>query len=361
MRRHAIFFVMLALLGCQRASTGPAQANSGAAQGQIISLTGAGSTFVYPLFSKWFAAYNRFHPEVQANYQSIGSGGGVKQFTEKTVDFGASDAFLTDDELQKVPDALNLPVTSGAVVPVVNIPEVTALRLTPETLAAIFLGKVTTWSDPALAVDNPNIKLPNLGIVVAHRSDGSGTTAIFTDYLSKVSPEWKAGPGTSKSINWPAGLGGKGNDGVSGLVRSTPGAIGYVELAYATQNKMTIAALRNHDGAFVLPTLEGVTAAAGQATIPDDFRVSITDAPGKETWPISGFTWVLLRKDLPDAVKGEAVLRLFWWGLHDGQKMAAGLDFAPLPPTLISRIEKRLQSLTVQGKRVSFPADASGK
>src|SRR5438128_4334753 len=237
-------------------------------------INGAGATFPFPLYSKWFSDYNKLHPEVQINYQSIGSGGGIKQITEKTVDFGASDAPMSDEEMKKAPRIQHIPTVLGAVVVVYNVGGVGTLKLSPDTLAAIFLGKITKWTDAAIARDNKDARLPDTAIAVAHRSDGSGTTAVFTDYLAKVSPEWKAGPGAGKSVSWPAGLGGKGNEGVTGIVKQTEGAIGYVELAYANQNKLPVAELRNHDGKFVKPSIETVSAAAEKAVLPDDYRVS---------------------------------------------------------------------------------------
>src|SRR5438270_3318103 len=315
-------------------------------------ITGAGATFPYPLYSKWFSDYNKMHPDVQINYQSIGSGGGIKQITEKTVDFGASDAPMTDEEIARAPGIQHIPTVLGAVVVVYNVPGLEGLKLTPETLASIFLGKINKWNDPALARDNPGAKLPDAAITVVHRSDGSGTTYVWTDYLSKVSPDWKSGPGTGKSVNWPAGLGGKGNEGVTGLVKQNEGGIGYVELAYASQNKLPVAELKNRDGAWVKPTLEAVSAAAAKAEIPDDYRVSITNEPGAAAWPISTFTYLLVYKDMPDAAKGEALLRFLWWAAHDGQKMAPQLDYAPLPQPVVAKVENTLRKLTVQGKAV---------
>jgi len=317
-----------------------------------LLINGAGATFPFPIYSKWFSAYNKMHPEVQINYQSIGSGGGIKQVTEKTIDFGASDAPMSDEELSKAPGIQHIPTVMGAVVLVYNVPGLQSLRLTPETLAAIFLGKISNWNDAALAKDNPGAKLPDLAIAVAHRSDGSGTTYTFTDYLSKVAPEWKSGPGTGKSVNWPAGLGGKGNEGVTGLVKQNEGGLGYVELAYANQNKLPVAELKNRDGAWVKPTLETVSAAAAKAEMPDDYRVSITNQPGKDAWPISTFTYLLVYKDMPDAAKGEALLHFLWWAEHDGQKLAPALEYAPLPKPVVTKVEETLRKLTVQGKPV---------
>jgi phosphate transport system substrate-binding protein len=329
-----------------------ALATAGAAHAGKLLINGAGATFPFPVYSKWFSDYNKLHPDVQINYQSIGSGGGIKQFTEKTVDFGATDAPMTDDEMKKAAGVQHIPTVMGAVVVVYNAPGVAELKLTPETAAAIFLGKISNWNDPKLATDNPGVKLPDLAITVAHRSDGSGTTAVFTDYLAKVSPEWKSGPGDGKSVSWPVGLGGKGNDGVTGIVKATAGAIGYVELAYANQNKLTVAALRNKDGKFVKPTLDSVSAAAGKVEMPDDYRVSITDAPGPDAYPIAAFTYLLVYRDQSDPAKGEALLKFIWWAVHEGQKSAPALDYAPLPKAAVRKVEATLKKLTVHGKAV---------
>jgi phosphate transport system substrate-binding protein len=315
-------------------------------------INGAGATFPAPIYSKWFSDYNKAHPEIQINYQAIGSGGGIKQITEHTVDFGASDAPMSDEELAKAPGLQHLPTVMGAVVIIYNLPGVNDLRLTPETLADIYLGKITKWNDPALAKDNPHAKLPDTSIAVAHRSDGSGTTYTFTDYLASASPAWKAGPGKGKSVSWPAGLGGKGNDGVTGLVKQTEGGIGYVELAYANQNKLSVAELKNSSGNWVKPTLESVSAAAAQSNMPDDFRVSIVNQPGKDVWPISTFTYLLVYREASDTVKGEALLRFVWWAEHEGQKSAGSLDYAPLPKPVVEKVEATLKKMTVGGKAV---------
>ena len=327
-------------------------AAGGAMAADNVLINGAGATFPFPIYSKWFSDYNKAHPNIQINYQSIGSGGGIKQITERTVDFGASDAPLTDAEMQKAAGIQHIPTVMGAVVVIYNVPGLTALKLTPETLAAIFLGKIGKWNDPALAKDNPGAKLPDMAIAVAHRSDGSGTTNVFTDYLAKVSPEWKSGPGAGKSVNWPAGLGGKGNEGVTGIVKQTEGGIGYVELAYANQNKLSIAELKNRSGHFVKPSLEGVSAAAAGVQMPEDYRVSITDAEGKDAWPMAAFTYLLVYKDQQDTTKGDALLKFIWWAEHEGQKSAAALDYAPLPEKVVHMVEKTLKSMTVQGKPV---------
>ena len=324
----------------------------GAVAADKMLINGAGATFPFPLYSKWFSDYNKLHPEVQINYQSIGSGGGIKQIIEKTVDFGASDAPMSDEEMRKAEGIQHVPTVLGAVVVVYNVTGLTDLKLSPEALAGIFLGKITRWNDPAIARDNKSARLPEAAIAVAHRSDGSGTTAVFTDYLAKVSPEWKAGPGAGKSVSWPAGLGGKGNEGVTGIVKQTDGAIGYVELAYANQNKLLVAELRNKDGKFVKPSLESVSAAAEKAEIPDDYRVSITDVAGPAAYPISAFTYLLVYRDQPDPAKGEALVRFLWWAVHEGQKTAPQLDYAPLPKAVVHKVEGTLRKLTVQGKAV---------
>ncbi|HYS10999.1 MAG TPA: phosphate ABC transporter substrate-binding protein PstS [Myxococcales bacterium] len=313
-------------------------------------INGAGATFPFPIYSKWFSDYNKAHPNVQINYQSIGSGGGIKQITERTVDFGASDAPMSDEQMQKAQGIQHIPTVMGAVVVVWNLPAVPELRLTPEALAGIYMGRITKWDDEALKKENPKAKLPDTAITVVHRSDGSGTTNIFTDYLSKISPEWKAGPGKGTSVNWPVGLGGKGNEGVTGVVKQTEGAIGYVELAYANQNKLPTAELRNREGQWVKATLAATSAAAAKVEIPDDYRVSITDQPGPTAYPIAAFTYLLIYKDQKDPAKGDALLKFAWWALHDGQKSASALDYAPLPQPVVHKVEKTLKSMTVQGK-----------
>ncbi len=316
-----------------------------------LLITGAGATFPAPLYTKWFSDYNKLNPTIQINYQAIGSGGGIKQITEKTVEFGASDAPMSDEELGKAPGLLHIPTVMGAVVVTWNEPEIKTLKLTPQTLAAIFLGKITKWNDPAIAKENPQqVKLPATDITVARRSDGSGTTYVFTDYLSKVSPEFKAGPGTGKSVNWPVGLGAKGNDGVTGLVKSTKGAIGYVELAYANQNKLPLAELKNKDGHFVKATLQATSEAAAGIEMPADFRVSITDAAGTGAWPIASFTYLLIRKDQEDAKKGEALVKFLGWALTEGQKSAGPLDYAPLPAAVVKKVQATVATIKVAGK-----------
>lgn len=315
-------------------------------------INGAGATFPAPLYQKWFQEYAQAGGAA-INYQAIGSGGGIKQITEKTVDFGASDAPLSDDEMTRAGNSLqHIPTVMGAVVVVYNVPGVKTIKLTGETLASIYLGKIAKWNEAAIAADNKGVALPDLAIAVAHRSDGSGTTSVFTDYLAKVSADWKSGPGQGKSVNWPTGLGGKGNEGVTGVVKQTEGGIGYVELAYANQNKLSVAELKNKDGKWVTASLESVSAAAAKVEIPADYRVSITNAEGPEAYPIAAFTYLLVYKDQADVAKGEALLKFIWWAEHDGQKLAAALDYAPLPKALTKKVDATLRKLTVQGKAV---------
>jgi len=323
----------------------------GVARADALLINGAGATFPFPLYSKWFSEYNKLHPDQRFNYQSIGSGGGVKQITEKTVDFGASDAPMSDAELQKAPGVVHIPTVLGAVAVVYNGAPA-GLKLTSDTLADIFLGKITRWNDPKLQAIPGQPKLPDVAITVVHRSDGSGTTAVFTDYLGKVSPAWKTGVGVGKAVKWPVGLGGKGNEGVTGSVKSTPGSIGYVELAYARQNALQMASLKNVDGTFVTPSIESTSAAAAGVEMPADFRVSITNAKGKDAYPISSFTYILIYKEQPDAAKGKAIGQFLWWAIHDGQKLAGPLDYAPLPKAVVAKVEAALRGITVGGKSV---------
>lgn len=319
-----------------------------------LMMNGAGATFPYPLYSKWFYEYSNANPGVRFNYQSIGSGGGIKQITAGTVDFGATDAPMSDAEMAKLPGViLHIPTAMGAVVVVYNLDKVEAgMKLTPDILAGIFLGKITRWNDPRIAELNKTVTLPNADIVVAHRSDGSGTTDIFTNYLVTVNTEWRARVGHGKAVNWPVGIGGKGNEGVAGVVKQTPGAIGYVELAYARQNRMKVASLRNRDGHFVAPTLAATSAAAAAMakSIPADFRVSLVDAPGKESWPISGLTWILVYKEQKDPARGKAMVQFLKWAIKDGQKMEAALDYAPLPKAIVDKVDQTLKQVSFKGK-----------
>ena len=320
------------------------------------TLLGAGSTFVYPLFSKLFSEYDKV-AGIKVNYQSIGSGGGILQLTNKTIDFGDSDAPLNDDQAKKMgAEVLHIPMCSGAVVISYNLPELKgALKLDPEVLANIFLGKITKWDDAAIAKINPGVKLPSTEIFIAHRSDGSGTTNIFTTYLSKVSTDWNTKPGKGSAINWPVGLGGKGNEGVAGLIKQTPGAIGYIELSYAIQNKMTFADLKNKSGNYITPTVAS-TSAAGNITIPDDAKVSLSNTDAKDGYPISGFTWAMIYKEQNyngrTKDRAEKVVKLLWWNIHDGQKYCNDLNYAPLSPAAVAVAEKILKSATFDGKAI---------
>ena len=313
----------------------------GATVATAQSINAAGATFPAVIYQKWFDEYHKLHPAVQVNYQSIGSGGGIAQLTAETVDFGASDMPMTPDQMSKLKvPALHFPTVLGGVVPTYNLPGVTQeLRFTPETLAGIFLGEIKKWNDPKLAKDNPGVKFPNDDIVVVHRGEGSGTTFVWTDYLSKISPAWKAKVGANTSVSWPVGLGGRGNEGVAGLVKQTPGSIGYVELIYAVQTKMAYGYVKNAAGTFLKADLSTVTDAATGAAkdMPEDFRVSITNAPGKNAYPISSFTWLLVPTHIADAAKAKSIKEFLGWMLADGQKLAAGLSYAPLPKEVVAK------------------------
>ncbi len=321
--------------------SGCAGSGGGKTESQVVALNGAGATFPAPIYSKWFDEYHKSHTGIQFNYQPIGSGGGIRQLLAGTVDFGASDQPMTDEQLSGAhAKVLHFPTVLGAVVPTYNIPDVSQeLSFTPEALAGIMLGTIKKWNAPEIAKANPGVKLPASEIVVVHRSDGSGTTFVWTDYLSKVSPAWKSKAGAGNSINWPVGLGGKGNDGVAGLVKQTPNSIGYVELVYAIQNNMNYGRVRNASGAFVKAGLDSVTAAAASAaaSIPADFRVSITNAPGAGAWPISSFTWLLVPQNIPDAAKRQAITGFLEWMLGPGQQMTQALSYAPLPDSVVAQ------------------------
>lgn len=335
--KSVLFAVLLTLIG---AAVSTAQ----------IQLNGAGATFPYPMYSKWFNEYNKLHPDIQINYQSIGSGGGIKQVTEGTVDFGASDGPMNEQQLKEFRekrgcDVLHLPTVLGAVVPTFNIPGIKSeLNFTANALAGIFLGKITKWNDPEIAGANPGMKLPDHEVIVVHRSDGSGTTYCWVDYLAKVSTEWKEKVGVGTSVNWPVGLGGKGNEGVAGLVKQTEYSIGYVELIYAVHNNITYGTVQNSAGTFVKPSLAGVTAAASGAakSMPEDFRVSITNAPGKDAYPISTFTWLLIPEKIQDAKKRDIIKGFLRWMLKEGQGMTEALDYAKLPSTVLAMEEKAI-------------------
>ena len=322
------------------------------AQG-TLSITGAGATFPYPMYSKWFDEYHKKNPSLEINYQSIGSGGGIKQITEGTVDFGASDGPMTDEQLKTYQDKhgsaiLHFPTVLGAVVPTYNIPGVTApLNFTPEALAGIYLGKVTKWNDPLITGPNKGVNLPADDIIVVHRAESSGTTYVWTDFLSKVSEEWKTKVGKSTAVKWPVGLGGQGNEGVTGTVKNTPDSIGYVELIYAESNKIPYGNVKNAAGVFVKASLAGVTAAAAGAAkaMPDDFRVSITNAPGKDAYPISSFTWLLIPAKFSDAVKRDAIKGFVSWMLADGQNYAEALSYGRLPKEVVAKEKKALNNI----------------
>jgi phosphate transport system substrate-binding protein len=308
-----------------------------------LTINGAGATFPYPIYSKWFDEYTKVDTSVRFNYQSIGSGGGIKQIQAQTVDFGASDAPMSDDDLKKAPGKLlHIPTVAGAVVVAYNLPGDAALKLDGATLARIFMGAVTKWNDPAIVQLNAGAKLPDQDIVVVHRSDGSGTSFIFTSYLAAVSADWKTKVGADKSVKWPTGLGAKGNEGVTGQIKQTPGAIGYVELAYAKQNKLPFAELKNASGEFVKATPESVTAALAGAQVADDFRFSLVNVAGHGAYPISGATWLLVYEEPKDTTKGKKLVEFLKWALTDGEKMAQALDYAPLPENVQKRILERV-------------------
>jgi len=320
-----------------------------AAQSNPVLLNAAGATFPYPIYSKWFDVYHQQHPNVQINYQSIGSGGGIRQLQAGTVDFGASDGPMTDEQLsQSKVKVLHFPTVLGAVVPTYNVDGVKSdLNFTQKALAGIFMGTITKWNDAAIGGANPGVNLPNSDIVVVHRSDGSGTSYIWTDFLSKASDDWKSKVGKGTSVNWPVGLGGKGNEGVSGLVKQTPGAMGYIELIYAVQNNISYGKVQNADGKFVKADLAGVTAAAAAdaKNIPEDFRVSITNASGATVYPISSFTWLLIPTQIPDAAKRDAIKGFLLWMLNDGQNYNEGLSYAKLPKPVVERELKAISQI----------------
>lgn len=333
-----LLLVLITLLGL----------NANAAQTLI---NGAGATFPFPLYSKWFSDYQKHKPEVAINYQSIGSGGGIRQFLDNTIDFGASDAPMNEEQLAKAKTpVLHIPTTLGAVVMSYNVAGVeSGLKLTGEVIADIFLGNIKKWDDAKITSLNPGKKLSG-EIVVAHRSDGSGTSAVFTDYLSKVSPAWKEKVGQGTAVNWPVGLGGKGNEGVAGLIKQTPGSIGYIEYIYAESNKLPYASLKNKAGNFVLPSTKAVTAAADATikSVPEDFRVSITDAEGKQSYPVSSYTYLLVYKTQPDAVKGKLLVDFLRWAMKDGQNSAEALMYSRLPKSLITKIEATINTIEVK-------------
>ena len=327
--------------------------NGGGSGSGSVRLQGAGATFPNPLYQKWLSEYSKQHPDLKIDYQSIGSGGGIKQLKEQTVDFGASDAPMKDEDLKTAPgEIVHVPTVLGAVVITYNLQGISQpLRFSPEVIADIFLGKIKKWNDPKLGADNPGVTLPASDITVVHRSDGSGTSAVFTDYLSKVSAEWKDKVGSGTSPSWPIGMGGKGNEGVTGQVKSTPNTIGYVELAYAVQNKLPVGQVKNASGSFITPSIDTVVAAASAsaANTPEDLRVSITNAAGPDAYPISSYTYILVYKNQKDAAKGKALVDFLWWGIHDGETFAKDLQYAPLPADIVKRAEAKINSVTANG------------
>jgi phosphate transport system substrate-binding protein len=343
------------IAGCSGGSAPPATERDGGAApggGGGIQINGAGATFPNPIYSKWFSEYNKLHPNVRINYQSLGSGAGIRQLTSRTVFFGASDQPMRDEQLQGAPGKiLHFPTVLGAVVPIYNLPGVSGqLKFTGHLLADIVLGKVKKWNDPAIVKLNPGVTLPAADLALVHRSDGSGTTFIFADYLGKVSPEFMKTVGVDASLKWPVGVGAKGNEGVSGMVQQTPGSVGYVELVYALQNKIPVGSVQNSTGAFVVPTVASVTAAAAGAAakMPADFRVSITNAPGADAYPIASFTWLLLYEDPPDKAQAVIMKEFIRWALTDGQKMAPELGYASLPQQVVDMELKALEQLKVR-------------
>jgi len=340
-------------MGCSRAPTSGAtpdaskQVRGEGSRPKVITLNGAGATFPYPLYSKWIAEYNRIYPHIRINYQSIGSGGGIQQITKGTVDFGATDAPMKAEEAQKASGKLlHVPTTLGAVVVTYNLEGVSGpLNLTPETLSGIFLGEIRKWDDAGIARSNPGVKLPNKDIAVVFRTDGSGTTAVFTEYLATISDDFKQKVGVGKSVKWPVGLGAKGNEGVTGQIKTSPNSIGYVEFAYATQNKLPTAAIRNKAQQFVLPSSRGATAAAEGVPMPETLHVSLANAEGEAAYPLAAYTYLLVYQDAKEPEKGAALAKFIWWAIHDGQKLASALDYAPLPAAVITQVEAALKTL----------------
>lgn len=338
--------ILLSLLSCLLCSCGP-RPQTQIQPGDQLLINGAGATFPYPIYSKWFDEYSRVDPSVRFNYQSIGSGGGQKQIIEQTVDFGASDGPMSDENLAKAPGKLlHIPTVAGADVLTYNLPGDPKLKLGGATIADIFLGKITKWNDPRIAQQNPSAQLPDSNIIVVHRSDGSGTTYIWVDYLSNVSKEWESKVGRGTSVKWPVGLGGKGNEGVAGQIKQLPGAVGYVELAYAKQNHLPYADVKNAAGNYITPNIESITEALATAKIPDDFRFSMVNPPGEKAYPIAGTTWLLVYEQQQDAVKGKKLVEFLSWAMTKGESLASTLDYAPLPENLRQRVLERIKTIT---------------
>lgn len=336
--------VLLGSLACNPGGTG---------SNETVSLQGAGATFPNPLYQKWLSEYGKLHPDTRIDYQSVGSGAGIKQLKEQTVHFGASDTPLKDDDRKTFSaEVVHVPTVLGAVVITYNLAGLNQpLRFSSDVIADVYLGKIKKWNDPRISADNSGVTLPGNDIVVVSRSDGSGTSAVFTDFLSKISPEWKEKVGSGTSPRWPVGISGKGNEGVTGQVKNTPNTIGYVELAYAVQNKLPVAHIKNQGGSYIEPSIDAVTAAAAAfvASTPEDLRVSITNAPGAQSYPISSYTYILVYKDQKDAARGKALVDFLWWGIHDGQGFAKDLHYAPLPADIVSRAEGKIKSITHGG------------
>jgi phosphate transport system substrate-binding protein len=359
--RAALALALLSLLCLVAACSGERSGGAGTGRaGGAVRLQGAGATFPNPLYQKWLSEYGKLNPNVSIDYQSIGSGGGIKQIKEQTIDFGASDSPMKDEDLKSASsEILHIPTVLGAIVITYNLQGVAQpLKFSPNVIADIFLGKIKRWNEPAIKADNAGVNLPAADITVVHRSDGSGTSAVFTDYLSKVSPEWKEKVGSGTSPNWPVGLGGKGNEGVTGQVKQTPNTIGYVELTYAAQNKLPAALIKNRAGNFVEPSLEAVTAAAAEsvASTPEDLRTSITDAAGASVYPIANYTYLLVYKNQKDAGKGKALVDFLWWSIHDGERFARDLQYAPLPEEIVRRAEAKINSITANGNPLRVAA-----
>jgi phosphate transport system substrate-binding protein len=348
LRRRFAFFIATAItfmaIGCR----------GGGGAGEQVTLRGAGATYPNPLYQKWISEYGKLNPNVRVDYQSIGSGGGQKQIREQTVDFGASDSPMSDQDLKNSPgEILHIPMVLGAVVITYNLPDLSQpLHFSPDVVADIFLGKIKRWDDGRIKADNPGVNLPAADITVVHRSDGSGTTGVWVDYLSKISGEWKQKVGVGTSVNWPVGIGGKGNEGVTGQVKQTPNTIGYVELIYALQNKLPVGLIKNKSGNFVPASLASVTAAAtgALANTPDDLRVSITDSPGADAYPVSSYTYILAYKEQKDTAKGKALVDYLWWCIHDGERFTNDLQYAPLPAEIVKRAETKINSITSGGR-----------
>ncbi|MHB1413244.1 MAG: phosphate ABC transporter substrate-binding protein PstS [Thermoleophilia bacterium] len=355
----AVVAALLSAIGVIVVAAGCGSSGSSTGGGSdSAQLTGAGSTFAYPIYSKWFDEYSKVQPGVTINYQSIGSGAGIQQFTAQTVDWGATDAPMTDSQIAKAPrEVLHIPTVAGAVAITYNVKGVpNKLKLSPDVLSRIYLGQIKNWNDPALKADNPGVNFPDEPIVTVHRSDGSGTTNIYTSYLSAVSPDWKSEVGASTDVKWPVGLGGKGSEGVTGQVKQSEGSIGYVELSYAKQNNLPYALIKNKAGNFVEPTLDNTKAAiqTAVANMPADFRSgSVGNPDGANAYPIAGFTYILVYKDQQDQAKGKALVDFLWWGIHDGQQFAASLDYVALPPQMVTKVEAQIRKINYKGQSLA--------